>query len=257
MSKIDLKGYKGFKILKGDHSSEANSLSIFCLINKIPLLRVEKPFKPSGVGAYGCSFTEEYHKAIYMKEDIEKDYIPCGGVEWCEALLGQHIIPDYYPEWASNYLYRKVWKSDEWVLGKKLFVKPSNSYKRFTGFVTTGTYKKKKKPPFWYSEIVYFTNEWRYYVTEGKVVAAGWYWGDEVNTPDPPDIRHIVHNIPIDYSGALDMGMYNDNLTVVESQHPFACGWYGKQEDDYRYFQWLIDGWVYMNNRVRGESNVF
>ena len=37
MSKINLKGYKGFKILKSDHSLEANRLHAFCYMNDIPL----------------------------------------------------------------------------------------------------------------------------------------------------------------------------------------------------------------------------
>ena len=253
MSKIDLKGYKGFKLLRGDNSHEANSLSILCLMENIPLLRVDKPFIKGRPGAYGSSGTEELHRAILMKEDIEKDYIPCGGVEWCEHLLGQKIRPDYYPEWCREHLHRKVWESSEWVLGRKLFVKPSDSYKKFTGFVTTGSYSKKKKPPFWYSEIIKFTNEWRYYVTEGKVVASGWYMGDEVNTPDAPDISYIYDIIPCTYSGALDMGSCHGitSLVLVESQHPFSCGWYGTQEDSHKYFQWLVAGWVYMNNSIK------
>jgi hypothetical protein len=41
MSKINLKGYKGFKILKSDHSLEANRLHAFCYMNDIPLLKLE------------------------------------------------------------------------------------------------------------------------------------------------------------------------------------------------------------------------
>lgn len=251
MSKIDLKGYKGFKILKSDHSLEANRLHAFCYMNDIPLLKVDKPFVTGRPGAYGSSGTEELHKAILMKEDVEKDYIPCGSVEWCEQLLGQHIKPEYYPIWLNHFLHRKVWVSEEWVLGRKLFVKPSDKYKRFTGFVTTGTYKKKKKPPFWYSEIVTFENEWRYYITEGKVVTSGWYWGDEINTPFPPNLWEYNLNIPKNFNGAIDFGEIKGELALVEVQHPFACGWYGPQEYDKTYFQWLIDGWIYMKELIK------
>ena len=254
--KIDLKGYKGFKILKGDHSSEANSLSIYCLMNNITLLKVDKLFKPSGIGAYGSSGTEELHKAILVKEDIEKDYIPCGSVEWCLELLDKKVVPDYYPSWLEDSLYRNVWKSNEWILGRKLFVKPQDKYKRFTGFVTTGTYKKKKKPPFWYSDVVHFTNEWRYYISGGIIDVAAWYYGDEVNTPDPPlfPARDALKDIPKDFCGAIDFGMTKEgNFTLVEVQHPFACGWYGTQETVHLYLQWLVDGWIYM----KVEDNVF
>jgi len=227
---LDFKGYQGFALASGDHSLEANRLSICCLMNKINLIR----YNPNIEGHLQYVF---------------KNYIPCGSVEWCEQLLGYHVKPNYYPEWLQDSLYRKVWESNEWVLGRKLFVKPSDRYKRFTGFVTKGTYSKKKKPPFWYSEIVHFTNEWRYYITDGIITSAGWYWGDEVNTPEPPvhPALEALKFIPKDFCGAIDFGMTRDGkFALIESQHPFACGWYGTQEYDESYFQWLIDGWIYM-----------
>jgi hypothetical protein len=219
-NKLNLKGYIGFALIQGDSSLEAGRLSVYCLLNDVKLIRVVKT------------------------ERCPDSYIPCGSVEWCIQSLGKEITPDYYPEWAKQYLYRKVWKEDKWILGKKLFVKPADRYKRFTGFVTTGTYKKKKKGRLIWSEVVQFTNEWRYYVSAGKILCNGWYWGDEINTPDAPE---LTIDIPKDYYGALDFGTLKDGtLALVESQHPFACGWYGTQEQDYLYFQWLIDGWSWL-----------
>ena len=222
MKNVNLYFYKGLALMIKDKSLGANRLHLFCLIKNIPLIRIHK------------------------KEKCPDDYIPCGSVEWCTNSLGFNVIPDYYPEWAKDHLYRKVWKSSEWLLGKKLFVKPADRYKRFTGFVTDGYYKKKKKPPLWYSEIIKFENEWRYYISNGKIICSGWYSGDEINTPDAPELNI---EIPKDYSGALDFGAdQKGRMVLVESQHPFACGWYGKHEEDYLYFQWLIDGWLYMKN---------
>ena len=168
--------------------------------------------------------------------------MPSGSVEWCLKSLGKNIIPNYYPEWLSNHLYRKVWKEDKWPLGKKVFIKPADKYKRFTGFETTGTYKKKKKPPYWCSEIVEFVNEWRYYISGGKVLTGEWYWGDEINTPDAPELSI---NIPEAFYGTLDFGITKTgNFSLVEAHHPFACGWYGKQHEIY--LQWLIDGWNHL-----------
>lgn len=150
--------------------------------------------------------------------------------------------PDYYPKWLTSYLYRKVWKDDKWVLGKRFFVKPADKYKRFTGFVTYGTYAKKKKPPFWYSDIVSFTNEWRYYISNGKVLCGEWYWGEKEQ-----EAPKLLFDIPVTYSGALDFGILTTGeFALVESQHPFACGWYGKSIA--LYAQWLIDGWIYMKS---------
>lgn len=236
---LNLYNYKGFKILQKDNSREAQRLYAFCLINNIPckIIKISK------------KLTEE--------DKTFDDYIPCGSVEWCEFLLGYHVTPDYYPEWAKTILYRKVWQGDKWLL-QKVFVKPSDRYKRFTGFVTTGTYKKKKKPPFWFSEVVHFENEWRCYVTKGIIKACEWYWGDEVNTPEISLEGDIIKTlqlfIPSEYSGALDIGYIRNikEFAVIESQHPFACGWYGRHQNDHIYFQWLIDGWKYMIDK-KGE----
>lgn len=217
--KINLKTFNGFALIIGDTSLEANRLSVFCLVNDIYLKRISK------------------------KNKCPKEYVPCGSVEWCENLLGYKVTPDYYPEWTKDFWHRKIWRNDEWILGQKLFVKPADRYKRFTGFKTHGTYSKKKKPPYIWSEIIQFDNEWRYYVSHGNILSSNWYEGDEMNIPTAPKLDI---SIPNDYCGAVDFGDYNGVLTLVEAQHPFACGWYGSQEDDHLYFQWLVDGWEYM-----------
>jgi len=189
-----------------------------------------------------CTMNKLPYKIIRGTKDIPQDSIPIGSVEFCLSALGKNVVPDYYPEFLKNYLYREVYKSDKWPLGKKVFIKPSDKYKRFTGFVTNGGYKGKKRPPYWCSDVVEFVNEWRYYVSNGKVLSGEWYYGDEVNTPDAPilDIQ-----IPKDYCGALDFGVLKTGqLALVEANHPFACGWYGK---DYKvYAKWVVDGWEYM-----------
>lgn len=221
---INLKGYNGFALMSGDTSLEASRLSIYCMMNRIKLV-------------------------IAQKNKCPDDCIPCGSVEWCLQILGRKVTPDYYPLWAEQYLHRKVWRENKWILGRKLFVKPADKYKRFTGFVTTGSYKAKKRGSLIWSEVVQFTNEWRYYISSGKVLCSSWYRGDEVNTPDAPELNI---KIPADYCGALDFGTLSDgSLALVESQHPFACGWYGAREQDHLYFQWLIDGWIYMK-RIQG-----
>lgn len=237
MKKINLKGYFGFVLDSNDISVEANRLRIFCLLNDIKLL------------------------LTHDKKYIE-NYIPCGSVEWCENILGYHVKPDYYPEWLSEYFHRKIWKYYKQILGKKLFVKPSDRYKRFTGFITTGTYSKKKKSPLIWSEIVHFENEWRYYISNGKILCSSWYWNNgfykagTIGDIDvfkcseiEPDAPKLKINIPKNYSGSIDFGTLRDGkLALIEAQHPFACGWYGEQKNDYIYFQWLVDGWIYMKN---------
>lgn len=216
---IDLKQFTGFAIDYSDTSPESKQIAVYCLVNDIEAKRFKR------------------------KDFIPSNYVPTGSVEFCERILGYHPMPDYYPDWASKYLFRKVWNSNEWILGERYFVKPSDRYKRFTGFVTKGTYSKKKKPPFVYSEIISFVNEWRYYVSAGKNKGGWWYCGNDEDKPAPD----LNIDIPDDYFGALDMGETSTGLfALVESQHPFACGWYGSQQEVEVYMQWLIDGWEYM-----------
>ena len=101
---LDLKGYKGFKLLKGDASLEANRISVYCLMHDIELIRTDKPFKLPTVGAWGCSITGDIWNEKLKKQESEKAYIPCGSVEWCEKLLGYHVVPDYYPDWLNIFL---------------------------------------------------------------------------------------------------------------------------------------------------------
>ena len=100
------------------------------------------------------------YKFCRRPEESPQDYIPVGNVLWCEHFLDKTItIPDYYPEFLSSFLKREIWLSERWPLGKKVFIKPADRHKRFTGFITSGTYRKKKRGPFWCSEIVQFKNE--------------------------------------------------------------------------------------------------
>jgi len=74
-----------------------------------------------------------------------------------------------------------------------------------------------------------------------------WYYGDEVNCPYAPSIDHI--QFPADFCGAVDMGIdAKGQLTLVEVNHPFACGWYGRTsgKDIETYATWLYYGWEYM-----------
>jgi len=200
-------------------SQEETAVISYCIINKIP------------------------YKICNRKQDRPENFIPVGSVEWCENFLEpEKTIPDYYPEFLQDSLYRKVWQSDSWPLGQKVFIKPADKHKRFTGFITSGTYSKKKKKPYWCSETVKFTDEWRYYVADGKVLTAEWYSGDEENTPDAPE---LTIPIPDSYCGALDFGLLNTGeLALVEANAPYACGWYGKEHK--LYVEWVVKGWNYL-----------
>jgi len=217
---IRLNSFKGFSLQIGDNSPEAKQLHLYCLINDIEI------------------------KRYAIRDNIPIDYVPCGSVKYCEKVLGKHIIPDYYPDWLTAHLYRKVWKSREWITGERYFIKPADKHKRFNGFITSGPYSKKKKPPFWYSEIVSFKNEWRYYISNGKNLGGWWYQGEAEEMLSP----NLNISIKDGFCGTLDFGMTNKNeFALVEAHPPYACGWYGSQDEVEIYLQWMINGWEYLN----------
>jgi len=171
---------------------------------------------------------------------------PVGSVEFCLNILGMDVKPDYYPYFLKEHFYRNVWLSDTCDITKEpIFIKPADRYKRFDGVIANKENINTFVGPYWCSGVLSFLNEWRYYITNGKVVASGWYSGSEdVADLDAPKLNI---NIPETYCGALDFGTvveYPDTIVLVEANHPFACGWYGK--DHSAYTQWLIDGWKYM-----------
>lgn len=211
---------KGFALqacnVKGTAHKEEQAILTYCVLNRIPYKLCNRP------------------------EDRPEGYVPSGSVEWCENFIPKEkTVPNYYPEFLKDHLFRKVWEADKWPMEPGVFVKPADRHKRYCGKTTTGGYRGKKRGPHWCSEVVSFTNEWRYYVADGKVLIGEWYSGDEENTPDAPEL-HI--GIPEDYCGALDFGMLTTGeLALVEANSPYACGWYGK--DNKLFVEWLIKGW--------------
>jgi hypothetical protein len=223
--KLNLKNYKGFGITE-TQSKESLALIQVCTLQDIKFYKFKK------------------------HEKCPKDLVPCGSVEWCTKALGKEVKPDYFPEWMKDHIHRKIWITDKWPLGEKVFIKPLDRHKRFTGFVTTGTYAKKKRGPYICSEIVDFIDEWRYYISDGKVVACEWYWGDKEDAAKF-DLYISGVKIPKGWHGTLDMGLISisadrswGEFALIEAHPPFSCGWYGKHHETY--LQWLIDGWEYM-----------
>ena len=215
---INLGEFKGFVFEVNDNSREVLSVILVCILEKIPYLRS------------GLENAEKY-----------KDYIPCGSLEFCQKIYGKIITPNYYPLFCN--LNRKIWYTEEWPINQKVFIKPADRYKRFTGFTTDGTERKKKNGPFWCSDIVNFIDEWRYYIANGEVLFSGWYDGikEYEEEPKAPDLKI---KIPKNYCGAIDYGMTDKgDFTLIEAQHPFACGFYGEHEDKYSFVKWLVKGW--------------
>ena len=180
----------------------------------------------------------------YFGKPKDSEHTVVGSVEWCERFLPP-VTPDYYPEYLQPWMFRLWGVCNKWPLGKRLFIKPADSYKRFTGLVTNGGYKGKKRGPYVWSQPVTFEQEWRYYVSDGDVVTTGWYNGHDEEEPAPP-LPFLFPKV----CGAFDFGRLDTGqLALVEAHHPYACGWYGEFSKHKAYVTWLIRGWEYINER--------
>lgn len=191
-----------------------------------------------------CSINNLEYRVVGHPSDVQPGFVPVGNVQWVTSVLGRPIVPDYYPKFLFGLLYRKVWQEDKWPYGRRVFIKPSDTHKRFTGFVTTGTWKGKKKPPYWCSDVVQFTTEWRWYVCCGKVYATR--YGSGVEAPPPSlDIAW-----PADYSGAVDFGLLSTGeVALIESNAPgIATGWYGTISEGAAYVNWLAACWQHLQS---------
>lgn len=220
MNNIIPSDYRGFAIHKKNIRAyeEATVLST-CILESIPYVVV------SGY------------------KNVKSDMIPVGDIKFIQAVVGTKVKPQYYP--FESLLKRKVWYTDEWPLGKVVFIKPADEYKRFTGFITNGGYRRKKRGPYVCSEVIKIKNEWRYYLGSG-MDEGFWYAGQDECKESP-----ALGSFGIDFNnmyGCLDMGELEDgSIILVEYQHAFSCGWYGKGvQDGSKYAKWLAYGYADM-----------
>jgi hypothetical protein len=215
----------GFAIQKTLTDWEGKSLSIVGALQQIPV------------------------KMIYRSKDVPEGWVPSGTVPWVSEVIGETITPDYFPKFLSKWVTRNVWTQDKWPL-EKVFIKPSDRHKRFTGFITSGKYHGKKKGPFICSDIVKFTNEWRYYIAYGKLIGAYWYWGDD---DEPINAPSLDIQWPENWCGTADFGSFeNGDIELIESHPPFACGWYGQKHEEYAEF--LTLGWKWIKEKQYKEK---
>lgn len=220
---INLHNYKGFQIFNNSFSSqEIGKLKLCSFKYDFPVLNI------SGIKYYN------------------EEYIPLAGTDIMPLIFKYEPKPDYYPDFLSEYLKRKIYfKNEKIPKNEEWFIKPADKYKRFTGFIKKKFKFCKKKPPFWISEIKYFKSEFRYYITEGKIIYSAQYSGKETEVPDISYIK-----FPETYSGAADFGYtVNNEFLLIEAQHPYSCGWYGDDKDFEIYIQWIIDGFIYMKKQ--------
>ena len=175
------------------------------------------------------------------------DSVPIGDVVFCESVL-DHLgyarpVPDFYPGFISGWMHRtwdRICVTGSEFLTCPMFVKSGEGYKvGETGVKPIGY--KLPRGIVYLSDPVQFVQEWRYYVANGEVLATGWYDGDDEDEPAP--VLPIAW--PETFSGAVDFGRLADGrIALVESHHPYACGWYG--DDSEMWVLWSIESWRLM-----------
>ena len=158
------------------------------------------------------------------------------------------VTPDYYPEFLYEYRLRSISPicfSGTTTL-RRVFAKPINKYKGADHNTTGRIFEEYEFVPKTHliSNVVNFWKEARYYVADGNILAIHEYPVNEqvVNTDFWPKV-----DFPEGFCGAVDFGYLEDGrFALVESQHPYACGWYGTEEEADIYALWLQIGWDWM-----------
>jgi len=184
-------------------------------------------------------------KCFYKeKSDFIENAIPIGTVDFVQNFYGKNFIPDYYPEFLNKFISRKIWQANILPL-KNVFAKPADKYKRFEGKILQrfvrgapeAIWQEENRGPYYLSEIVKFAEEWRIYVANGEVIGSYYYVGEEDKYP--PIVDTIWEK---DFCGAVDFGLFDNKIELIESHHPFACGWYGGFSEGEKYIDWIITG---------------
>lgn len=166
-----------------------------------------------------------------------------GTVEWCQAALGFAPTPDFYPRWAERFFHRWIQRNCRVETMHPVFGKPASGYKLEPARILQPG--ELMRPDWVYSNVVKFTQEWRYYVANGGLLAAGWYDGHDDDEPAPKlDIAW-----PIGWCGAADFGRLDTGeIALVECHHPYACGNYLEADECEAWAMWLELGWTYTLN---------
>lgn len=170
------------------------------------------------------------------------ELIPIGDVPYCEAVFGnQPLFKQFYPDFLKSFMHRRWWGCR--LTDLPMYTNPGYFIKDATQWKSDlrariSKDNEKLTTPHYFSDIVEFIDEWRYYVACGEIIASGWYQGkhEDAETPE------IEVDWPEEFSGAVDFGTLQDGkIALVEAHAPFACGWYG--DDPRLYAKWQGLAW--------------
>jgi hypothetical protein len=162
-----------------------------------------------------------------------------------------------YPDELSNFLGRKIWRSQVNYIAKhpelwNVFIKPAHRSKKFTGRVVTSTKDliscgdESEDTEIWCSEPVKFLAEWRCFVRYGEILGVKFYYGDWRQHFDPQVIENAIsayHSAPAGYGA--DFGVTDKGETLlIEVNDGYSIGSYGLFPADYA--RLLASRWAQM-----------
>jgi len=198
----------------------------------------------------------------------ESNIVPVGSVEFVSKYMELANITyptfDCYPHELSQYMTRHryvMYASEALQWGEDCFVKPVK-LKLFNGFIRKrdGQYDEHDQEQFdilksnpdelvYVSDIVKFQSEWRYYISQNKVMGAGRYDPDGEDDALVPDQSIVQEAVDIMFKSGfnyytLDFGVLDTGETeLVEANDAWAIGLYEKALTPKVYTEWLANRW--------------
>lgn len=160
-----------------------------------------------------------------------------------------------YPKELEKYLGRRVWVSTiEEVFRNEInwnvFVKPKKETKKFEGKVIKefiGLIDEDNPTEIWCSDIVNFITEWRCFIRYGEILDIRQYKGAWDSKLDLAIVKNAVKDFksaPASY--ALDFGVDNNSIKLVEVNDGHSLGTYGISAINYAKF--LSARWAELTN---------
>jgi len=207
------------------------------------------------------------------KINLDKDAVAVGSVPFVRSALGQLgiCLPMHtpYPPELEGILRRRVAKVRSLREAKamleirgRLFIKPADGWKRFTGFVAefgddyrfSGASGSK---PVWVSDPVHFVSEWRAYVVEGEIRELRYadHGGDRGREPDLSIITAAVATLTAAARGpkgyVIDFGVLeNGETALIEMNDGFSFGAYDGVKPS-TYWDVTVNRWQELTSQIK------
>ena len=202
--------------------------------------------------------------------DLRNGALPVGSVEFVREAM--HTTGLIEPEWScypislQKYFHRTIQRGKRREIVDICFVKPVTT-KLFDGFVLdpdsisapedvhtalqwSTLNALDSETELWIAEPVEFISEWRYYVTNGRLVARARYdqhGCEQAPQPNPSIVADAVLEVwgELGHSFALDMGVLSNGETaLVEVNDAWAIGRYGGSITPRAYLEFLQSRWA-------------